>query len=703
MAYNRNYDYRQQPPPEEDWRGGDIHPSVSPISADASVNSYNYAQYGHIRAPNRSVSPIKEEMPPPRDRGGQPYSPPSYYSQHRQAPYMPTASNLSAPDAEGRALRDIDNLFGPRDVLSPSPEPEDHRSFAAPPPHYPSTPPRQKHRQKARTPSAAPLMAPSTHDSPSPSRRHRGGPPAAALGSHMAYAEPREPSPYTQHEYPDTPPRQGTRPNMHRHTDSASSNAPLMDHRRSQSEAGPPSPTRRGYGVPAAAGAGAGAATMGGAEYYGNEVPRRWRGDDLDNFDPNNIADDGDDGLEDRPRSRKSRKGLAAAAGLTGGAAAAEAGKGGFKVFDVRRGNEEGSFDNLPRNGNDPEKSEWLDKQSNGNKRMKWIVGSIILLVVLAAVVGGTAGGILGMRNSDSNGSTTSPSSGSSSGNGKDGLYDIDSSEVKALLDNKDFHKVFPGMDYTPLHAQYPDCIHNPPDQNNITLDIAQLAQLTPAVRLYGTDCNQTEMVLEAISRLGYNDTLQVWLGVWLGNNATTNDRQISQMETLLRSYDSKHFAGIIVGNEVLFREDMTETALASNLSSVRQTLSDLNIELPVATSDLGDDWTDELAADSDIVMANVHPFFAGVTPSFAPGWTWDFWQNNNVGLKTAPSSDGKGWPGSIIAEVGWPSDGGENCGGTDGSCRSGQEGAVAGVDELNEFMDGWVCQSLKNGTTFFW
>jgi exo-beta-1,3-glucanase (GH17 family) len=174
-------------------------------------------------------------------------------------------------------------------------------------------------------------------------------------------------------------------------------------------------------------------------------------------------------------------------------------------------------------------------------------------------------------------------------------------------------------------------------------------------------------------------------------------------METLLQTYPAKHFAGIIVGNEVLFREDLTETALAANLSSVRQTLSDLAIDLPVATSDLGDDWTAALAADSDIVLANVHPFFAGVTPAAAPGWTWDFWQNHNVGLKTAPSSEGKGWPGSIIAEVGWPSEGGTNCGGTDGSCASGEEGAVAGVEELNEFMEGWVCPSMENGTVFFW
>ena len=274
-------------------------------------------------------------------------------------------------------------------------------------------------------------------------------------------------------------------------------------------------------------------------------------------------------------------------------------------------------------------------------------------------------------------------------------------SEVKALLNNKAFHKVFPGMDYTPLNAQYPECIHNPPSQNNITLDIAQLAQLTPAVRLYGTDCNQTEKVLTAIDRLGYNSTLQVWLGVWLGTNQTTNDRQIAQMYDILAAYPTSHFAGVIVGNEVLFRKDLTEAQLAGNLTDIRKKFADMSIDLPVATSDLGDDWTSALAQDTDIVMANVHPFFAGVTPDVAPGWTWQFWQTHDVVLATDPTGTGAKWPKSIISEVGWPSGGGNDCGSV--NCTDTTSGSVAGIDEMNQFLSDWVCQALNNGTKYFW
>jgi len=472
-----------------------------------------------------------------------------------------------------------------------------------------------------------------------------------------------------------------------------------------------PSPTKRGSSVfvPHAA------APVGG-------IPRRWQGDDYNGFvDPNSLTDDDGEAFDDhQPRSKKSRSriagaGAAAAAAGFGGAASAEnnPSKGGFKVFDRRAAADDEGSNFAPlyttantRNSNnnndlDPEKSEWLDKQRTGSKRLKWLVGSLLLFIILAAVVGGTTGGILGMKkDSPSNGSKTSPSSASSS---KNGLYTIHSSEVRALLNNTALHRVFPGMDYTPQNAQYPACLTNPLQQNDITLDVAQLAQLTPAVRLYGTDCGQTEMVLDAISLLGYNATLQVWVGVWLGSNATTNTRQLEQMQDILRAYPRERFAGVIVGNEVLFREDLTEPELAANLTSVRSSLASLGItDLPVATSDLGDDWTAALAADSDIVMANVHPFFAGVTPGEAAGWTWEFWQGHNVGLKEQSGGE-DGWPGSIIAEVGWPSEGGENCGGATGACGGGEEGAVASVEGMNEFMEGWVCGSLRNGTTYFW
>lgn len=65
---------------------------------------------------------------------------------------------------------------------------------------------------------------------------------------------------------------------------------------------------------------------------------------------------------------------------------------------------------------------------------------------------------------------------------------------------------------------------------------------------------------------------------------------------------------------DLLRSPDMTIDKLGTILSDAKQNFTKNKIDLPVATSDLGDDWTAELAEKVDVVMSNIHPFFAGVT-----------------------------------------------------------------------------------------
>lgn len=332
--------------------------------------------------------------------------------------------------------------------------------------------------------------------------------------------------------------------------------------------------------------------------------------------------------------------------------------------------------------------SPWLEKQRKGSKKWKWAVIIGVGLIIAAAIVCGILFGVVFKQNS---GGSTSTADGSST---SDDL-DINSPQIKALLNNKNLHKVFPGIDYTPINTQYPACLSNPPSQNNVTMDLAVLSQLTNTIRLYGTDCNQTEMTLHALDKLGMNDTIKVWLGVWQDNNQTTNARQLAQMWDILDKYGEKPFKGLIVANEILFREQMTVTELSDLLDSVRKNVTAKGMSLPVATSDLGDNWTAELAEASDYVMANIHPFFGGVNAEDAASWTWNFWsQNDGPYFKSNASNN-------IIAETGWPSQGGTDCGTT--SITDCPDASVAGIDQLNQYMEDWVCAALSNGTQYFW
>ena len=441
-------------------------------------------------------------------------------------------------------------------------------------------------------------------------------------------------------------------------------------------------------------------------------------------IDPYSIADDGDDGFLPSPK-RKSMLAIArqSSRDLLPNSAAGGAGTGngimrslstmvgGSKKSSGSQNSGYGPVDQPGRSGQQPtpdpvpgeEKSEWLARQKKGNNKMKWVLFGVIGGVILLAIVGGVIGGVVASKSHKS--SDSSPASGSTDNADTDtatnGELGKDSAEIKALLGNTALHKVFPAIDYTPWGTQYPLCMTYPPSQNNVTRDMAVLSQLTNQVRLYGTDCNQTQMVLTAIDRLQLDD-MKVWMGVWIETNETTNTRQISQMYDILESTkDLSIFSGVIVGNEALYRAGLdkasSETDLISKLKDVRSNFTSKNYDLPIATSDLGDNWNAELVDVVDLVMSNIHPFFAGVPAAQAASWTWEFWQQHDVLLTQGTTKK------QVISETGWPSAGGNDCGSDTTSCPNSTAGSVAGVSEMNTYMSDWVCQALSNGTDYFW
>ena len=333
------------------------------------------------------------------------------------------------------------------------------------------------------------------------------------------------------------------------------------------------------------------------------------------------------------------------------------------------------------------------DEEETSRAWKKWLFIGLGIFMLLA-IAGGTVGGILATRKSSGSGGSSSSQTDGESGN--EGDLNINSPAIKALMNNPNLHKVFPGMAYSPINTQYPGCLTSAPIQNNVTLDMAILSQITNTVRLYGTDCNQTQMVLHAIDRLQLTD-MKIWLGVWLGPNITTNDRQLEQMYEIIDQYTTKNIKGFVIGNEVLFRKDLPLAQLSAAMSGVKANLTAKGINLPIATSDLGSDWSGPLVDVTDVVMANVHPFFGGVAVAQAADWTWNFWQENDVYL-----TRGLTGKSNIISEVGWPSEGGNDCSPSP-TCPSATAGAVAGLPQMQQFMDTFICATLANGTDYFW
>jgi exo-beta-1,3-glucanase (GH17 family) len=419
----------------------------------------------------------------------------------------------------------------------------------------------------------------------------------------------------------------------------------------------------------------------------------------MDYVDPNNLVDDGDDGLMYQQPKRRSMislnrrsMGSNTALAAAGGAGAAAGGLAGAAALgDTSRSMYTPDLQNPPVEKSPAAFQNFApEKDEPSRKWKKWLFLAIGIFL-LGAIAAGVVVGVM-QRNKSSNNSNPS----TSNGVGADGPDpDINSPSVKKLLNNKNLHKVFQGMAYTPMNTQYPGCLTLPAIQANVTYDLAILGQLTNTLRTYGTDCKQNEMILHAIDQLKLTD-MRLWLGVWLDSNQTTNTRQIEQLYKILDGPDVKYIKGIIVGNEVLYRKDLTQTQLEGIITDVRNNLTSRGVNLPVASADLGSNWSASFAAAVDVVMSNVHPFFGGVPVAQAAAWTWTFWQQNDVVITQGTNKQ------QIISEVGWPSQGGNDCAPAT-TCPDPTSGAVAGISQMNQFIDTFVCQTLANGTDYFW
>lgn len=125
-----------------------------------------------------------------------------------------------------------------------------------------------------------------------------------------------------------------------------------------------------------------------------------------------------------------------------------------------------------------------------GRKKLWWILGGIVFIV--AAVVAIAVGVTVGRKGGSGSGSGTG---GSGSSGNTNGTVDVGKDPSVFEKDSR-LHNSFYAFAYTPQNVQYGSC---GAAQANITKDIQLLSQLTTRLRLYGANCNQTAMVLQAI------------------------------------------------------------------------------------------------------------------------------------------------------------------------------------------------------------
>lgn len=259
----------------------------------------------------------------------------------------------------------------------------------------------------------------------------------------------------------------------------------------------------------------------------------------------------------------------------------------------------------------------------------------------------------------------------------------VDHDDNFNLLQNHNNSEIiFKGISYSPLNSMEPQCGSSPKD---IELDLKVLSQVTTRVRNYGMQCNQSEYILDAIGKLGLNMSLT--MGVWIGSNDTINNQQLDLMKQMLQKYPRNLFHSVLIGNEVLFREDKSEQELIDIIKDVKSFTRGMGYnDLPIGTSEIGSLITEELLDACDLIGANIHPFFGGVDVTMATNWTYEF-----LKYQIEPLNKRTNTP-ILITEVGWPYAGGK------------YKGSIANSTNFQRFLSDWICgSSMNNNDSYEW
>lgn len=84
---------------------------------------------------------------------------------------------------------------------------------------------------------------------------------------------------------------------------------------------------------------------------------------------------------------------------------------------------------------------------------------------------------------------------------------------------------------------------------------------------MYGSACNQSQIVLQAIQDTKVN--MSVWLGAYIGPNTTVNEEQKQWTLDALELFGPDRVEGVVIGNEYLLNAVDKPTAIQTILGHV--------------------------------------------------------------------------------------------------------------------------------------
>ncbi|MFK8059806.1 MAG: glycosyl hydrolase family 17 protein [Polaribacter sp.] len=181
----------------------------------------------------------------------------------------------------------------------------------------------------------------------------------------------------------------------------------------------------------------------------------------------------------------------------------------------------------------------------------------------------------------------------------------------------------------------------------------------------------------EHIPKIAKMQGLKTMVGAWLGDDPEKNEQEIDALIQLGKE-------GLVdiaaVGNEVLYRNDLTLEELLSHIKRVKEALPNVT----VGYVDAYYEFTKhpELVEISDVILSNCYPFFFFFPIEHSL---------NHMQSMFGQATDAAKGKKVIITETGWPSEGG-----SEGAAESSSE------NTMKYFIDTQVWSAKENVEVFY-
>jgi exo-beta-1,3-glucanase (GH17 family) len=178
------------------------------------------------------------------------------------------------------------------------------------------------------------------------------------------------------------------------------------------------------------------------------------------------------------------------------------------------------------------------------------------------------------------------------------------------------------------------------PTYEELQEDIKFISNLTHSIRTYGISKNPSEIPI-----ICQEEGVVCYPGAWISPYKLENEKEI---QSLIRvaNQNLSCVKGLIVGNEVLLRGDVSKEELIEYIKRVKT-----NTSIPVGTAELWHTWLEDpqLAENVDFILVHIHPYWEGIHVNLAANHVLDRWK---VLKAQYPEKE------VIVGETGWPTQG---------------------------------------------